>query len=169
MLSTFLHEEAPLFSTNMIGVLHRAKFYLNFKNMGIVHANVTLVNCDDLTLERKGYIGKDEIRSLDTTMMVDSGAIMLTINESLVEALGLDIIDHRPSQLADGTRIKLPVAGPVKVIFEDRFCITDALVLPDDNEPLLGAIPMEEMDLWINPARGLLTAIHPEGPLMSLK
>ena len=25
------------------------------------------------------------------------------------------------------------------------------------------AIPMEEMDLWISPARNLLTAVHPEG------
>jgi hypothetical protein len=36
-------------------------------------------------------------------------------------------------------------------------------------EPLLGAIPMEEMDLWINPARNVLTPIHPEGPLMMMK
>ena len=137
--------------------------------MGIVHANFQIFNGDDVVLERKGYIDQDEMRSLNVTMMVDSGAIMLTLNEEIQAALGLETIDHRPSQLADGTRINLPVVGPVKVVFENRFCITNALVLPDDSEPFLGAIPMEEMDLWINPARNMLTPVHPEGPVMSLK
>jgi clan AA aspartic protease len=137
--------------------------------MGMVYANIELLNGDDVALNRRKFISEDEIRSINLNMMVDSGAIMLTINEEIVEALGLTIIDHRPSQLADGTRLTLPVAGSIEVRYEGRFCTTNALVLPDDQEPLLGAIPMEEMDLWISPARNLLTPVHPEGPVMSLK
>jgi clan AA aspartic protease len=137
--------------------------------MGMVYANVELLNGDDVALNRRKYIDDDDIRQLTINMMVDSGAIMLTINEEIRQALGLDIIDHRVSQLADGTRLELPVAGSIEVRYDGRFCTTNALVLPDDTEPLLGAIPMEEMDLWINPARNILTAVHPEGPLMSLK
>lgn len=137
--------------------------------MGMVYANIELLNGGDIELNRRKYIGDDDIRQLTINMMVDSGAIMLTINEEIRQALGLDIIDHRVSQLADGTRLELPVAGSIEVRYDGRFCTTNALVLPDDTEPLLGAIPMEEMDLWINPARNILTAVHPEGPLMSLK
>ena len=137
--------------------------------MGIVYANIELLNGGDVELSRRKYISDEDIRQLNINMMVDSGAIMLTINEEIREALGLEIIDHRPSQLADGTRLTLPVAGSIEVRYEGRFCTTNAHVLPDDNEPLLGAIPMEEMDLWINPARNILTAVHPEGPVMSLK
>jgi clan AA aspartic protease len=137
--------------------------------MGLTYANIELRNGGDIELNRRKYIGEDEIRQMTINMMVDSGAIMLTINEEIREALGLTIIDHRPSQLADGTRLSLPVAGSIEVRYDGRFCTTNALVLPEDNEPLLGAIPMEEMDLWINPARNILTAVHPEGPLMSLK
>jgi clan AA aspartic protease len=137
--------------------------------MGMVYANVELLNGDDVALNRRKYIDDDDIRQLTINMMVDSGAIMLTINEEIRQALGLDIIDHRVSQLADGTRLELPVAGSIEVRYHGRFCTTNALVLPDNTEPLLGAIPMEEMDLWINPARNILTAVHPEGPLMSLK
>ena len=137
--------------------------------MGLTYANIELRNGGDIVLNRRKYIGEDEIRQMTINMMVDSGAIMLTINEEIREALGLDIIDHRPSQLADGTRLSLPVAGPIEVRYGGRFCTTNALVLPEDNEPLLGAIPMEEMDLWINPSRNILTAVHPEGPVMSLK
>ena len=93
------------------------------------------------------------------------------INEEIRQALGLPIIDRRPSQLADGTRIELPVAGSIVVRYAGRFCTTNALVLPGDSDvsELLGAIPMEEMDLWISPARNMLTPVHPEGPVMSLK
>jgi clan AA aspartic protease len=137
--------------------------------MGMVYANIELKNGDDIVLHRKKYIGADEIRQMTINMMVDTGAIMLTINQEIVDALGLTIVDHRVSQLADGRRIELPVAGSIEVHYEGRFCTTNALVLPDDNEPLLGAIPMEEMDLWVNPSRNILTAVHPEGPVMSLK
>lgn len=137
--------------------------------MGMVHANIEIFNAADLELADRLQIGEEEIRRIEISCLVDSGPVMLTINEDIRDALGLRIKDHRPSQLADGTRIMLPVAGPVEVRFEGRFCTTNALVLPDDNEPLLGAIPMEEMDLWINPNRGMLTPIHPEGPVMSLK
>ena len=137
--------------------------------MGIVHANIELRNNGDVELSRRKYIGEDDIRQITISMMVDSGALMLAINEEIRQALGLEIIDHRISQLANGMRLEVPVAGSIEVRYEGRFCTTNALVLPDDTEPLLGAIPMEEMDLWINPSRNLLTAVHPEGPIMSLK
>ena len=137
--------------------------------MGMVYANIELLNNGDIELHRRRMISEEDVRKININMMVDSGAIMLTINEEIRVALGLSIIDHRPSQLADGTRLTLPVAGSIEVRYEGRFCTTNALVLPDDQEPLLGAIPMEEMDLWISPARNLLTPMHPEGPVMSLK
>jgi clan AA aspartic protease len=137
--------------------------------MGMVYANIELINAGDLEMNRRGLIGEEEICRIEVSALVDSGAIMLTINESLREALGLSILDHRPSQYADGRIAVLPVAGPIEVRYAGRFCTTNAIVLPDDMEPLLGAIPMEEMDLWINPARNVLTPIHPEGPLMMMK
>jgi hypothetical protein len=137
--------------------------------MGIVYANIELLNGGDVVLNRRKYIGEGDIRKVNINILVDSRTMLPSINEEIRQALGLDIIDHRVSQLADGRRIELPVAGSIEVRYEGRFCTTNALVLPDDTEPLLGAIPMEEMDLWINPSRNLLTAVHPEGPIMSLK
>ena len=137
--------------------------------MGMVYADIELLNGGDAELNRRGFLGEDEIRRIVINMTVDSGAIMLSINEEIRLALGLPVIDYRPSQLADGTRIELPVAGSVIVRYAGRFCTTNALVLPGDNDPLLGAIPMEEMDLWISPARNILTPVHPEGPVMSLR
>ena len=58
--------------------------------------------------------------------------------------------------VADGTKRKLDVAGPVRLRFKDRDCITDAFVLPGDEEPLIGAVPMELMDLVVIPAENKL-------------
>jgi predicted aspartyl protease len=47
------------------------------------------------------------------TIMVDTGAIMLVINEDIRDYLGLDAIEgKRISRMADGTRIELEVVGP---------------------------------------------------------
>ncbi len=136
--------------------------------MGLTYANIELLNGDDVALNRRNYMTDDEVRQLEINMLVDSGAVMLSINEETRQALGLSIIDRRPIQLADGTRLELPVAGSIVVRYMGRFCTTNAFVLPEDSEPLLGAIPMEEMDLWINPTRNILTTVHPEGPVMKL-
>jgi clan AA aspartic protease len=138
-------------------------------HMGMIYANIELLNAADVEQAARFDIGEDEIRSITVNCLVDTGSVMMAINEEIRAALGLRIKDDRPSQLADGTRLDLPVAGPLEIRFEGRFCTTNAFVLPDDSEPLLGAIPMEEMDLWINPTRQILTFVHPEGPVMKLK
>lgn len=137
--------------------------------MGLVYANIELVNADDMALNRRGYLGEDEIRQIEVNCLVDSCSIMLCINEEIRAALGLAIVGERPSRMADGTRIKLPIATGVWVKFQDRTCLTNALVLPEDEDVLLGAIPMEEMDLYIHPGRNELAPVHPEGPVMILK
>jgi clan AA aspartic protease len=137
--------------------------------MGLTYANIQLQNGNDVSDYNRKRIGEDEIRQIEINALVDTGSIMLAINEPIRAALDLPIIGKKVSQLADGTRIELPVAGSIMVRYLDRWCITSALLLPDDQEPLLGAIPLEEMDLYIHPGRGELLPVHPEGPLMSLK
>jgi clan AA aspartic protease len=138
--------------------------------MGLTHVNISLLNSVDVGMHRKNLIGEDEIRSISINCLVDTGAITMIINEEIREALGLSIVTERLSQMADGRKIMLPVAGPIDIWYEDRLCTTNAIVMPYDNDPLLGVIPLEEMDLWIHPATNRLTPIHPgEGPVMIVK
>ena len=60
--------------------------------MGLVYAQIRLTNADDIALSKRNYIKKDEIRYIDVNAMVDSGAYMLAINESIKIQLGLDVI-----------------------------------------------------------------------------
>jgi hypothetical protein len=62
---------------------------------------------------------------------------------------------------ADGRRQLVPYVGPIEVLFENRNCYVGALVLGD--EVLLGAVPMEDMDLVISPTRREVV-VNPESP-----
>jgi hypothetical protein len=64
--------------------------------------------------------------------------------------------------------IELPVVRPVKVIFKNRPTSCRALVLPGDTEPLLGAIPMEGLDVILLPKEQKMV-VNPESPLIAKK
>ena len=96
-------------------------------------------------------------------MLVDSGAYMMAINESIQEQLKLPIVDKRRAQMADGSIKEYDVVGPIEVKFKNRRCVVDAMVLPGENEPLLGSIPLEDMDVLIHPLRQELI-VNPEHP-----
>jgi clan AA aspartic protease len=131
--------------------------------MGLVYADIELINSDDLALVRRNMLDKDEIRHLHVNMMVDSGAYMMAINETIQSQLELPFIEKRKVQVADGRVVEYDVVGPVDVRFANRKSTCTAFVLPGDSEPLLGAIPMEEMDVLIHPQRQQLI-VNPEHP-----
>ncbi|MEJ7679270.1 MAG: hypothetical protein WKG06_15720 [Segetibacter sp.] len=130
--------------------------------MGLTYAHIELINADDEVLVRPNIIGEDEIRSLRTSMLVDRGAYMMAINETIPSQLELPLVEMRKVQVADSRVAEYPVVGPVKVLFANRKATCNAFVLPGDSEPLLGAIPMEEMDVMIHPQRQLI--VNPEHP-----
>ena len=131
--------------------------------MGLVYADIELINSEDIGLARKFFIGEDDIKKVHLNMMVDSGAYMMAINETIQSQLELPFIEKRKVQLADGRIVEYDVVGPVNVKFANRKATCSAFVLPGDSEPLLGVIPMEEMDVLIHPLRQELI-VNPEHP-----
>lgn len=131
--------------------------------MGMVYADIELINEVDRELARRDIIGQDEIKSIRLSMLVDSGAYMMAINETIQSQLELPLVDSRKVQVADCRIVEYDVVGPILVKFANRTATCNAFVLPGDNEPLLGAIPMEEMDVLIHPQRQELI-VNPEHP-----
>ena len=86
---------------------------------------------------------------------------MLCIPEHIAIQLDLEMESKREVTVADGRSMKVPYVGPIKVGFRDRFCYVGALVLGD--EVLLGAVPMEDMDLVLSPGRREIT-VDPSSP-----
>jgi len=87
------------------------------------------------------------------TALVDIGSYMLAINESIQEQLQFPVLDKKFRLLADGSRLECDIVGPVELRFKNRQTTVRAMVLPGDAEVLLGAIPMEDMDVLIHPLR----------------
>lgn len=133
--------------------------------MGLVDAEIQLTNGDDLALVRRGLIEPGKIKSMTVKASADSDAYMLCVNERVREQLALPTIEQRVDVLADGSQHRLDVVGPIEVRFQNRRCSVDAMVLPGDAEILLGAIPMEDMDLVILPRLQRL-AVNPEHPIL---
>lgn len=131
--------------------------------MGLVYAEIELINGYDLESARRHIIGEEEVKRLKINMLVDSGAYMMGINETIQEQLDLPFIEKRKAVLADGSVQEYDVVGPIHVKFKNRTAICSAMVLRGDTEPLLGAIPMEEMDVLIHPQRQELI-VNPEHP-----
>lgn len=131
--------------------------------MGIIYAEIELINGDDLALARRHIIGEDEIKRMTVSMLVDTGSVYMCINQSVQEQLQLNIVEKRKGQLADGSIVEYDVAGPIEVRFRNRRCVIDAMVLPGDSEMLLGSIPLEDMEVVIHPYRRELI-VNPEHP-----
>ena len=134
--------------------------------MSIVRTEITLKNAHDLVNSINGIINESEIRQITMDVLVDTGAWTLVINEEIRQRLGLNVLGKGVASLANGAKADFDMAGPVEIWWKDRRALIDALVLPDTDDVLLGAIPLEIMDLTINPLRELVgvhgdVVIHP--------
>ena len=118
--------------------------------MGFVTAKLQLSN------PREPLLAPVEVPAL-----ADTGALFLCIPEHVRLQLDLEELEQREVKLADGTRATYPYVGPIVARFKNRTGYVGALVLGD--EVLLGAIPMEDMDLVVNPCDGSVD-VNPESP-----
>jgi clan AA aspartic protease len=123
--------------------------------MGFVHVELRLSN------PRTGE------EPLHATALVDTGALHLCLPESLARQMDLAFDRFRRVTYADGRSMDAPYVGPVKVEIGDRECYVGAMVFGD--EVLLGAIPMEDMDLLVDPARRQVIPRDPRGPVSVAK
>jgi len=125
--------------------------------MGLVYADIEIVSAEDLALARKGYIKQDNVKSEEVRALVDSGAYMLCINEHIRAQLDLAKVSSMEAELADGTIRTVDVVGPIVINFSNRTTSCNAAVLPGESEVLLGSIPMEDLDVVIDPELQTLT------------
>ena len=136
--------------------------------MGLVYAEIDLISVDDMVLQRRGYLDKDKIKQVKVKALVDSAAYMLSINETVRAQLDLPFIEKQFGTLADETLIEVDIVGPVEIRFENRSTTVRAVVLPGNSEILLGAIPMEDMDVLIDPKQQKLL-VNPKHPYVAVK
>ncbi len=135
--------------------------------MGLIYAEIELINAGDLALVRKNYLDPKDVKKITINMLVGTGAYNLCINEDIQSQLQLAFVEKRSAYTADNRLIEMDVVGPVFLKFKNRTTSCLAMVLPGDSEPLLGAIPLEDMDVLIHPLRQELI-VNPDHPYMAV-
>jgi clan AA aspartic protease len=132
-----------------------------------VKVEILVYNFIDEELSKLGIKRADEIRRLKVPVIVDSGATTLTLPEDKVEQLGLRLIRKVKTRYADGRITEKWIASAARVELLGRSATTDVIVEKKDTKPLLGHVPMELMDLTIDPKLGKVTT-REESPDMPL-
>lgn len=120
--------------------------------MGIIYQPIRLSN-----------FGREDIEEMDANALVDSGAAELCIPQRVADRLKLTVLEERKVRIANGEQVIVPYVGGVRIEVFGRQTVTSANVIGD--QVLLGAIPMEAMDLIIHP-RSLTLAPNPDSPDM---
>jgi clan AA aspartic protease len=128
--------------------------------MGEVRTEITLINNEDRSAANRGFIPREQIRQLTVQALVDTGAWTLVINEETREKLGLKVKRTGEATLAGGIKAPSQVTEFVVVRWQDREAACEAVVLPGETETLLGAYPLEGMDLMVHPQRQEVTGAH---------
>jgi len=146
----------------------KIEYKTGVNEMGLVYAEIELTSFDDIALHRRGFLEEDGIKKVKVAALVDTGSYMLTINDKIRNQLDLPLIEKQFSVLADESEIEVEVVGPVEVRFENRRTSVDAIVIPNSNEVLLGAIPMEDMDVLVDPRQQKLV-VNPKHPYVATK
>jgi clan AA aspartic protease len=118
--------------------------------MGIIRTQIEL-----------GNPTKPDLKPLAVEALVDTGAMTICIPEHVALQLGLETVETREITTADEKSHVVPYVGPVRIRFENRTCFTGALVIGDT--VLLGAVPMEDMDLVVSPAEETIV-VNPKSP-----
>ena len=118
--------------------------------MGLVNGHVSLKNPR-----------LPDLQPVEVQALADSGAVHLCIPEDVRSRLKLEAISEKEVTLADGSTRRVPYVGPIEIRFKDRVGFAGALVMGD--QVLIGAIPMEDMDLIVIPKTRTLD-VNPASP-----
>jgi clan AA aspartic protease len=133
--------------------------------VGEVRVKARLTNAVDEVLARRGQLGPDQVRTLETDALVDTGAVRTVLPVDVVTRLGLGIRRQTVTEYADGRREIVGITEPVAIELQGRETLDDALVLGD--EVLIGQTVLEKLDLLVD-CRGqrlIPNPAHPDGPV----
>lgn len=138
--------------------------------MGKVMTKVKLTNRIDEALAGRGLLPPERVRRVEIEALVDTGATMLVLPADVCRALGVREMGRRWVRYADGRRRAVPWVGDLLAEILGRQMMCEALVEDEGTTPLIGQIPMEALNLLVNPKTGDLMPDpeSPDAPLLDI-
>jgi hypothetical protein len=129
--------------------------------MGRVTVEIALANYRDIVRADDGELPPNEIRRASVPGIVDSGAARLVIPSRIVGELGLREDGDTSVRYADQRTARRPIVRDVWLELCGRGSNFTAIVEPDREDALIGAIVLEELDLIVDCTRG---EVRPRDP-----
>lgn len=137
--------------------------------MGEVRIQVKLINAIDEGLVRRGLLPANQVREYEANALVDTDAVSSVLPIDVVNRLGLEIIDQRVAEYANGAKEVVDITEPVSFILNGRKTIEAAMVLGD--EVLIGQTVLETLDLHVDCAnqKVIPNPAHPDQTVNKVK
>ncbi len=129
--------------------------------MGRVTLKVALANYRDIVLAEEEKLSPDEIRRSTVVGIVDSGAARLVLPPRVVQDLGIPQDSETGVRYADQRTARRPIIRDVWLELCGRGSVFSAIVEPDRQDALIGAIVLEELDLIVDCTRN---EVRPRDP-----
>ncbi|MEM9923191.1 MAG: aspartyl protease family protein [Cyanobacteria bacterium P01_D01_bin.50] len=115
--------------------------------MGKVTTTIKVTNQIDQTLAERGFIPEEQIRSITLdNVLVDTGATRLCLPKNIILDLGLPLQGEVDVKIATGVH-KARIFKMLNLSVEGREGVFNCIELPEDSDPLLGLIPLEDLGL----------------------
>jgi predicted aspartyl protease len=125
--------------------------------MGRVLTEATIENLKDMWDAQRGLLPPDQARRITVAdALVDTGATLLSMPTRYIKQLGLTKSGSKHVTSSAG-RGQADLYEAVRLTIQGRFCTMDVLEVPDEVPVLIGQIPLEHLDLVIDPRSRTLT------------
>lgn len=139
------------------------------QKMGAVIVKVKLTNYGDQVLFRRGILPIEQIRSVETDALVDTGAVQSVVPPAVANHLGLARIGAQVAQYANGLEEEVDVTEAIEIEIMGRRVSEETLVLGD--EVLIGQTVLEKTDLHADyrEQRLIPNPAHPNQPVIKIR
>ena len=128
--------------------------------VGRVLVTAVVENVEDRTRAERGELPPDQVRRVSVETLVDSGATFLCLPGPIIRQLGLDFDRVRETRTVSGV-VSMNIFRGARIEVQGRACTVEVMELPEGRQALLGQIPLETLDWWIDTANRRLVG-NPE-------
>ncbi|RKZ44782.1 MAG: clan AA aspartic protease [Candidatus Parabeggiatoa sp. nov. 3] len=132
--------------------------------MGEVVVDIALENFLDRILMLENKLTAEKVRKHQMSALVDTGAVMLSLPQDIIEKLGLNQVRKVIVTYADERREERDVFAAGNEKIGDRPLVTEAISGPPLSEALIGQVILEELDMLVDCQNQTLLP-RPESPV----
>ncbi|MBI1922696.1 clan AA aspartic protease [Candidatus Poribacteria bacterium] len=130
--------------------------------MGRFAVEFKLSNSIDVADARRGLLPPEQVRQVTMQGVVDTGATRLVIPERVAVQLGAPEAGDVGVRYADGRRETRKLVEEIRVDLLGRHSTFNAIVEPNRNSALIGAIVLEDLDFVVDCTAQMLRPRDPK-------